>query len=132
VAALYLDEDVSLRLARLLVDRGHHVVTTDEEGRKGAPDARQLLYAAVRGWTLLTHNADHYRLLHDAWLMWSHEWGYTHRHGGILVLSHVITADLPHVAEAIHQLVSDPATVLDTTLYTWTRTTGWKRFPQPS
>ncbi|MDQ6909148.1 MAG: DUF5615 family PIN-like protein [Chloroflexota bacterium] len=56
-------------MARLLADRGHHVVTTDEEGSKGAPDARQLLYAAARGWTLLTNNADHYRLLHDAWLM---------------------------------------------------------------
>ncbi|MDQ6604143.1 MAG: DUF5615 family PIN-like protein [Chloroflexota bacterium] len=56
-------------MARLLADRGHHVVTTDEEGRKGAPNARQLLYAAARGWTLLTNNADHYRLLHDAWLM---------------------------------------------------------------
>jgi hypothetical protein len=59
MAAFYLDEDVSLRLARLLIDRGHHVATTDEEGRKGAPDARQLLYAAARGWTLLTNNADH-------------------------------------------------------------------------
>jgi hypothetical protein len=105
-------------------------VTTDEEGRKGAPDARQLLHAAAWGWTLLTNNADHYRLLHDAWLMWSHEWGSVRRRAGIRVLPHVIAADLPEVAEAIHQLVSDPATVLDTTLFAWAQTTGWRQWPR--
>jgi hypothetical protein len=33
VAAFYLDEDVPLRLARLLIDRGHFAVTTDDEPR---------------------------------------------------------------------------------------------------
>lgn len=129
MAAFYLDEDVSLRLARFLIDRGHHVATTDEEGRKGASDARQLLFAAERGWTLLTNNSDHYRLLHDAWLVWAHEWGYVQRHAGVLVLPQVIVADLPRVAEMVHQLVGDPATVLDTALFTWTPVIGWRRWP---
>ncbi len=129
MVAFSLDEDVSLRLAYLVVERGHRVATTDEEGRKGASDARQLLFAAERGWTLLTNNGDHYRLLHDAWFVWAHEWGYTRPHAGILVLPHVIAANLPRVAEAIHQLVSDPETVLDTTLLTWGPATGWRRWP---
>ncbi|HEY8742483.1 MAG TPA: DUF5615 family PIN-like protein [Chloroflexota bacterium] len=68
MAAFNLSEDLPLRLARLLIDRGHVAVTTDDEQRKGAPDARQLMYAAERGWKFLTHNGAHYRLLHDAWL----------------------------------------------------------------
>ena len=118
-----------MRLAHLLIDRGHRVATTDEEGRKGASDARQLLFAAEREWTLLTNNGDHYRLLHDAWLVWAHEWGYMRRHAGILVLPHVIAADLPRVAEAIDQLVSDPAIALDSILSTWAPMTGWREWP---
>lgn len=129
MAAFYLDEDVSLRLAHLLVAHGNHVATTDEEGRKGASDARQLLFAAERGWTLLTNNGDHYRLLHDAWLVWAHEWGIMHRHAGILVLPHVVATDLARVAEAIHQFASDPATMLDASLATWTPMAGWKQWP---
>ena len=41
-----------------------------------------------------------------------------------------IAAHLPDVAEAVHQLVNDPATVLDTTLFAWAPTTGWRRWPR--
>ncbi len=73
MAAFYFDEDVAEDLLPLLAERGHTIVTTRMEGRKGAPDPRQLLYAAGRGWTLVTLNRGDYRLLHDAWLMWSRE-----------------------------------------------------------
>lgn len=130
MAAFYLDEDVSPRLARFLIERGHHVATTDDEGRKGAPDARQLLHAAARGWILLTGNAYHYRLLHDAWLMWSRAWGYSGRHAGIVIVPHVVAADLPRIGEAIHRLVSDPGITLAAALHGLTPEMEWKRWPR--
>lgn len=130
MAAFYLDEDIVQRLARLLVDRGHTAATTDDERRKGASDARQLLYAADRNWVLLTNNGEHYRLLHDAWLTWGHEWGVARQHAGILILSHVVAADLPLLAEAIRQIVSDDGIVLATALYEWSPTSGWRRWPR--
>jgi hypothetical protein len=68
MAAFYFDEDVPEDLVPLLTERGHIVATTRSEGRKGAPDPRQLLYAAGRGWILVTLNRGDYRLLHDACL----------------------------------------------------------------
>jgi len=130
VAAFYLDEDVALRLARLLEERGHTFITTDEERRKGAPDARQLLHAANRRWVFLTNNSGHFRLLHDAWLSWSNVWSVARRHSGILVLPHVVAADLPGVAAAIHQLVSDPVVSLDTALHELSPGLGWTRWPR--
>jgi hypothetical protein len=130
VAAFYLDEDVPLRLARLLIDRGHFAVTTDDERRKGAPDARQLMYAAEHEWVLLTHNGDHYRLLHDAWLTWTDVWHVERRHAGIIVLPHVIATDLGRVADAIHQLVSDRGVSARGSLYERTAAGSWRRWPQ--
>lgn len=103
MAAFYLDEDVAIRLARLLADRGHVVAATEQERRKGAP---------------------------DAWLTWSHAWGVARRHSGILVLPHVIAADLPLVAAAVHHLASRPDTLLDATLNEWDPATGWRRWPR--
>lgn len=50
-------------------------------------------------------------------------------HTGILILPHVIAADLTLVAEAIHQLANDPDTFLDTALYEWTPARRWRRWP---
>jgi hypothetical protein len=130
VAGFYLDEDLPLRLARLLIDRGHFAVTTDDERRKGAPDARQLMYAAEQGWTLLTHNGDHYRLLHDAWLTWTHVWHIERRHAGIVVLPHSVAAELTRVAEAIHQLVRDRNVSFEGVLYERTAAGVWRRWPR--
>lgn len=47
-------------------------------------------------------------------------------HAGILVLPHVPRADLPTVVEAIDRLVANPLTVLDTALFGWTESTGWR------
>ena len=53
---LYLDEDVSVRLADLLRARGFVVNTTLEAGNLGHSDREQLEYAVDRKLTLLTHN----------------------------------------------------------------------------
>lgn len=130
MAAFYLDEDLPLRLARLLVDRGHFAVTTDDERRKGAPDARQLIYAAGQGWIFLTHNGDHYRLLHDAWLTWTDVWRIDRRHAGIIALPHVNATDLTRVTETIHQLVHDSDGSFEDALYERTGAGGWRRWPR--
>ena len=53
---LYLDEDVSVRLADLLRARGFVVNTTLDAGNLGRSDREQLEYAAERKLSLLTHN----------------------------------------------------------------------------
>lgn len=54
--ALYLDEDVNVLLADLIRARGFRVMTTQEANKIGSTDADQLVFAASRGGTLLTHN----------------------------------------------------------------------------
>ncbi len=55
---LYLDEDVSALVAKLLRVRGFTVQTTQEAGRKTTDDAEQLAYAVSQRRTVLTHNRD--------------------------------------------------------------------------
>jgi hypothetical protein len=127
MAALYLDEDAPEDLASLLAVRGHFTVTTRAEGRKGAPDERQLWYAAEHRWTLITMNRRDYRLLHGAWLLWTHEWSIQSQHAGILILDHLFPVDVPRAVDAIHDLVHDVETRLQNSLYDWSRNAGWRR-----
>lgn len=60
---LYLDEDVSVLVAKLVRARGFLVTTTLEEGQLGNSDSRQLDYAVSRQKTLLTHNRDDFEKL---------------------------------------------------------------------
>lgn len=87
MADLYLDNDVSLRLAPLLRIAGHEVVTTRGLGVVTATDDAQLLTAAQDGWILVTPNRRDFRLLHDAWRTWAPAFGLAlPSHPGILVL----------------------------------------------
>lgn len=126
MAAFYLDEDDPEDLARLLVVRGHFATTTRMEGRKGVPDERQLWYAAERRWILVTMNRRDYRLLHGAWLLWTHEWNVRSSHGGILILDHLLPADVPRAAEATHDLTRDVEIRLLNGLCDWNRDSGWR------
>jgi hypothetical protein len=56
VAIFYADESISFALNDALRFHGHTVFTTRDERRLGATDGSQLLYAAERGWIVLTHN----------------------------------------------------------------------------
>jgi len=88
-----------------------------------------LLYAAERGWTIVTHNGKDFRLLQDAWLLWSHHWGKSRRHSGILVLKPSAGLLASDFANLITTLIQDPNTSLDISLFDWKRSTGWVRFP---
>jgi molybdopterin/thiamine biosynthesis adenylyltransferase len=53
---LYLDEDVSTLVAKLVRSRGFEATTTVEASQLGGSDAEQLAWAAEHHRTLLTHN----------------------------------------------------------------------------
>lgn len=54
--SLYLDEDVSILVGKLLQSRGLAVVTTQQAGRLAGSDADQLAFAAEQRMAILTHN----------------------------------------------------------------------------
>jgi predicted nuclease of predicted toxin-antitoxin system len=53
---LYLDEDVNVRLAEMLKNRGYYAITTSDMGFKGKTDREQIEYAIQNQLTILTHN----------------------------------------------------------------------------
>lgn len=60
---LYLDEDVAVVLAPMLSARGYPATTTLAEGRTGATDEEQLVFASERGLVLVTHNVADFVIL---------------------------------------------------------------------
>jgi hypothetical protein len=86
VVAFYIDENVSYLLDGFLRDYGHTAVSTHDEGRESSPDPHQLLYATERDWRLITHNANDFRPLHDAWHLWTYWWHIPYRHAGIIII----------------------------------------------
>ncbi len=74
---LLIDEDTqSKTLVTRLRQAGHDVLTVQEADLSGLPDADVLTYAISANRVLLTHNADEFRLLHQA----------DDRHSGIIAI----------------------------------------------
>lgn len=78
-ASLYLDEDVSVLVARLVQARGLDATTTHEQQMLGQPDPLQLAYAVSLERCILTHNRLDYEILHGAYLADGQ------RHAGIVI-----------------------------------------------
>lgn len=76
---LYLDEDVSVLLAKLLRARGFKVITTQDAKMLGASDKEQLEYAVRKEKVLLTHNRSHFEKLRKEYLRENKE------HYGIII-----------------------------------------------
>jgi predicted nuclease of predicted toxin-antitoxin system len=66
MAAFYLDNDVDVALATLLQAQGHTATTVRDLRLQRASDAEHLLLAAQNEWIMVTLNAGHFRVLHDA------------------------------------------------------------------
>lgn len=80
-AVLYLDEDVTTKLARELRRRGYRVVTTQEAGQRQADDDSQLAYAANHNLALVTYNQGDFCLRHQRYI------NVERGHAGILIAS---------------------------------------------
>ena len=130
MAGIYTDNDVPLRVAPLLRARGHDVTTTRDLGRTAARDDDQLLLAAQRGWTLVTHNRRDYELLHDAWRRWFSAFGIVEMHAGILVLPQKPQLSAEQIAQEVDALLTSGAPLANE-LYRWQRLGGWLRRPVP-
>ncbi len=55
---LYLDEDISPKVAIILRKKGMDAVSARETGMLGASDGEQLSFAATEGRTMVTRNRD--------------------------------------------------------------------------
>lgn len=84
----YVDEDLSDEVADALRRVGVDALHARAAGHTSASDPMQLMVASREGRVLLTANAGHFRMLHEAWLIWSGAAGVSGLgpHPGIVVL----------------------------------------------
>ena len=129
MAAFSLDENVAVAIAPALRGLGHVATTAEEERRLGASDSIQLLHAADRRWTLITHNRRDYRLLHDAWLLWTNAWNVDRDQSGIIVIEQRLAQPASEITDVIHTFVRDLPTPIGNALYDRRLGVGWVRFP---
>jgi hypothetical protein len=121
----YLDNDIPVDIKDHLRNRGHGATTTRDLGLWRAKDAQQVLVADENGWTLVTHNAADFVLLHEAWLLWTTAWESARRHSGILIIPQ--NRWLPdEAARNIHHLVAEEISLANA-LYRWWPKSGWLR-----
>jgi predicted nuclease of predicted toxin-antitoxin system len=76
---LYLDEDVDVLLAGLLIARGYDCLTTVAAGQLHKTDEEQLRFAAQESRVLITHNRTDFENLARAW------WSAQQDHAGIVL-----------------------------------------------
>jgi predicted nuclease of predicted toxin-antitoxin system len=87
---LYLDENLSPRLAVQLRMHGFDVVASQEVQRNGLPDDEQLAYAASQERVLVTVNHKDFAVLHSQYFAAGHS------HAGILLTTEETTQTLRH------------------------------------
>lgn len=67
---LYFDDDSAMKpLVAALRSAGVNVVTADEAGNRGKPDAEHFAYAAANGFTLCSSNIGDFLALHREWVV---------------------------------------------------------------
>jgi len=76
---LYIDEDITHKLAKALRERGFDAVAAYEAGNVGVPDPVHLEFAVSQGRALLTCNTKDFSPLFDEW------WEAGKEHYGIIV-----------------------------------------------
>ena len=76
---LYLDEDVSALVAKLIRSRAFFVVTTAESSQLGKTDLEQLAFAADKGMVIVTHKRSDFEKLANDYRV------YGTTHAGIII-----------------------------------------------
>jgi hypothetical protein len=99
-AKLYLDEDITDLLARVLRSAGYDVVSAHEVGMRGTSDQEQLLYAIAESRAILSFNVAHFPSLA--------RWAFENQveHFGIVVSTQLDFKDLLHRVQALLDNVS--------------------------
>lgn len=129
MASVYLDHNVPADAAGFLRADQHVVRSAVEVQLERATGDVQLLEAARRGWVIVTNNVRDFILLHDAWHLWSREWGVTPQHAGILLTRQ--TWNARRLADEVSGfLATGPA--LTNQLYQWHGERGWVRRAPPA
>lgn len=124
MARFYLDNDVGIRLARLLDERGHDATFALNEQTMRLRDCEHLLYAATTSRILVTHNRKDYLELHHAWLTWTRAWDVEHRHSGVIVLPQNAGWDFYRMADEVETIVLPRASMTNRLVH-WTPARGW-------
>jgi predicted nuclease of predicted toxin-antitoxin system len=78
-AQVYVDEDVDILVATLLLARGINITTAREQQMLGESDEKQLAFAVSVERCILTHNRLDFEKLHTSYLI-NHQF-----HAGILI-----------------------------------------------
>ncbi|TET69419.1 MAG: hypothetical protein E3J56_09660 [Candidatus Aminicenantes bacterium] len=98
IPALYLNENIPLRLVHILSFDGIEAIHTVEVGNQGTSDEFQLQYAADQKCILVSHNRRDFRQLHAKWIEEERF------HYGILVMDH---GEPEYLAERIGRFFED-------------------------
>lgn len=102
LANLYLDEDVTVVLARILVGRGFDALRTRDAGKLGKTDEEQLVCATESNRVIFTHNRRHFEALHARFVERQLE------HSGILISGQREVYEMARrVALALHAVPAD-------------------------
>lgn len=100
------------------------MVTTFALKMARAKDAEQLVVATQQNRVIITHNAGDFKLLHDAWRIWSQEWQIFTAHPGILIPKQMQPSAIAHYIDVFLSQVLP----LPNELYFWKNQGGWTRY----
>ena len=100
--ALYLDEDLTYKLAEALRERGFDAIVAYEVGHIEVPDQVHLEFAAAQGRALVTYNAKDFLPLFDRW------WESGKQHHGVIVSEQLAFGEmLRRLVNLLHRLTVD-------------------------
>lgn len=92
---LYIDADITPRLARELRSRGYDAISAHEVGQAQASDPEQMVFVAREGRTLLTCNArDFTPIFQDYWFAGQ-------QHSGVVVSEQLELGEMLHRVVAL-------------------------------
>jgi hypothetical protein len=126
MAVIYADHDIATETVAELRQLGHQVTTTRALHQERASDALQLWTAAIRRSILISHNANDYRLLHEAW----HRWGVDRAHAAIILFPHwdgLLREWTPTRAARELSAFINQHPIIDNERWRWVRNSGWTR-----